>query len=1053
MSENNLKQFYASEQVAESLRDLDAHLLERDIGAQPEAVDPETTAGLRLAAISSVVDFVADHTVDSWFRAGSEQTQAMEPLALESFCRWRGYLDAVEESQTLPSLDDILMMAAVGLAGRRDHEVRDVLRGTAGRRWVDHLIDDLSSLPWMDRVRAHVSGAIVLICRQANHSDLKRGDDLLKALASLQKQTEVEWMQSRPAQHRDAAVLLGMYHVAQATILTAQFLSDGSVMVNGKIATDFAPELRRLCVRAEEFLQFAGDQEQLLWLKTTAVALNALRASSIWVQAKGISQRIDKLLAELARTGREQPVFSLLPAQQDALRQSLLDQSRVAIVLQMPTSTGKTLLAEFSIAQTFDAYRGTSRVVYVVPTRALATQVRRTLTEDLRPLGISVAAAGSAFEEDPYELNLLQSSDGVVVATPEKLDLLLRSHPEWFTDLRLVIVDEAHLMQDKERGARLELLLANLRREQPDARLLLLTPFMDNAKEVAEWLSRERPGTVSVHWRPTRILLGMAKIAGAGKNRSLSVSWKDPYSPDKAPRPLVMPTNVKAKDVGSNLQRTLFLADTFKDLGTALALFSASPADAEDAAVRHADLRPLIPSDRRRPELRVAIALARHEFGSESRLAHCLQRGVAFHHSSLSPILRYLIEDQVRDGVLSFVAATSTLAQGMNFPVATIVVHSVHKPYGGGNFTSSEFWNMAGRAGRVGMVEKGLVLFADPKHQQHLDRYSKSLTESLRSALLLIVDQIQLNQPLKDMYREHATLRPFIQYLAHAAARSSPSDAIANLEALIQQSLVNQQVANSAQAQKLRAVARKYLQEILAKPGSMIKAADTTGLGTFSFDQLYARLREDPILREGPRHVTDRGTDGMYALVDALRWLPELNLAIGFGSGKMDVRAVARAVQGWIDGRTVKELSGEFPGDDEATRVREASRYLYGTVSQTISWGAHAFLRGWTASGNAPSEVPPEDCMLPSLIQYGVKSPEAAVVSLLGVPRSFAEAAADEYRARFGSVTPETASKLRDFVEGADVDGWSKIVERSGVDGVTGDDLRFVYREMQGLTK
>src|SRR5690606_1184391 len=142
-----------------------------------------------------------------------------------------------------------------------------------------------------------------------------------------------------------------------------------------------------------------------------------------------ISERLDQLIDELVDAARSRPIFSLLPSQQEALRKSLLDPMRVAVVLQMPTSSGKTLLAEFSIVQAFEAYRGQARVAYVVPTRALATQIRRTLSEDLRPLGIEVAAAGSAFEEDPYELQLLESTDGVVVSTPEKLDLLLRAHP------------------------------------------------------------------------------------------------------------------------------------------------------------------------------------------------------------------------------------------------------------------------------------------------------------------------------------------------------------------------------------------------------------------------------------------------------------------------------------------------------------------------------------------------------------------------------------------------------------------------------------------------
>jgi hypothetical protein len=1048
--DNTLSQFFNSPDVTDAMKDLDARQLERGVGSIQNEQNASAVDILRLAAITSLAELIGDYSVDVWFRPSSQTTAELSTLSILCFLRWQGYFDALIETKDRPSLDDMLMFAVVGLIAKRDHEVRDELRRPLCRQWLDSLMAENESFPWINQVRANISAAILYIIRQENHTDINQGNIILQKLADVQKRTEPSWIANSPSQKRDAATLLGFYHLAEAVILTSHFLVNGFVEINGKDVSDFAAELRRLLVRSEEFLQLSGDAEQILWLQTAAGGLAYLRSSSIWVQAKGISERIDQLLNELANTSRQNPLFSLLPAQQDALRDSLLDASRVAIVLQMPTSSGKTLLAEFSIVQTFDAFRDVARAVYVVPTRALATQIRRTLTEDLHPLNIKVATIGSAFEEDPYELELLNTTDGVIVTTPEKLDLLLRAHPEWFASLRLVVVDEAHLIQDAERGAHLELLLANLRREQPDARLLLLTPFMENAKEIAEWLSRERSKAISIHWRPTRVLLGMAKISGAKSKRALTIDWTDPYNSNLAPRTLRMPTQKKSDELSTNTDRVLFLADTFRSFGTELAIFSASPSEAEKAALQQAEKREPTNPENLTPEIRVAMAIARHEFGLESKLAYCLQRGVAFHHSSLSPITRYLIEDQIRDKKIDFVAATSTLAQGMNFPVATILVHSVHKPRGAGNFTASEFWNIAGRAGRIGLAEKGLVLFADPSHQEHLERYSQALSESLYSAMLAVLSMLDPEGDLKQQYRDYPTIRPFIQYLAHAAATSSVTDAIRNLEALVEQSLVNQQIAPGVQSRKLRAIARNYLQQLLDKSGRLIKVADTTGLGTFSFNELYAKLRDDPILKAGPQEVIKRGKDGLFALVDALKWLPELNLAIGFGEGNMDVEAVAKAVQGWIDGMPIHEIAEAFPGEDETKRIRDASRYLNSTVSQTLSWGAHAFMKGWAATADS-YELAPEDSILPSLIQYGVKTPEAVVASMLGVPRSFAEATADEYRSKFGRITTSNIADFREFIDNADIREWNQIVERSPVHGITGEDFRTVFREMQGL--
>lgn len=1050
----SLTRLSESAAVQLALRQVDSELLARELTGDANIFSGmDSVARLRVASIVSLNQLFADSTNDFLHIVSLEPTR-LPPAetAMPVFRKWAAYLDALFESGQNPSPDELLFFAASGTLANRQIEVRSVLREPQSRATLNSVSAETKPQNWIRWVRESISSAIVFLVMQDDHQDVAKAGLLIKRLSDNQKLFEDTWLQAVSRPSHNALCLLGLYHLAQAVSRVSEFLLIGSIGKNGRTVHDFAPELGRLLTRAEEYICASGDLETLFWLDMAGLSLIRLRSDSIWVQATGISERLDTLIMELASSGRHQPVFSLLPSQQEAIRQSLLDPSRVAIVLQMPTSAGKTLLAEFAIVQAFEAYKRNARVVYVVPTRALATQIRRTLTEDLQPLGISVSAAGSAFEEDPYELNLLEDTDGVVVATPEKLDLMLRSHPEWFDTLRLIVVDEAHLLKDHERGVRLELLLANIRREQPKARLLLLTPFMENSREIANWLGDAKSTSIDVHWRPSRIILGLCKIAGTGKKRAIKIEWKEPYDPQRSPNPTTISTNVSSKDVNSSLDKVVYLASRFRSIGTILAMFGLSRTDAEAAASRVADEREKLGS-KLNPALRMAIALAKNDYGPDSLLARCLERGVAFHHSALSPTLRYLIEDQIRNKLIRFVAATSTLAQGMNFPVSMILVHSVDRPYGKGAFSPSEFWNIAGRAGRTGMVDRGIVLFVNPQHEEKWHKYSKALSEPLTSALLQIIGKASNVDSLKDMYREFPECRPLLQYLAHAAANLSPGEAIVNLEELLRSSLASRQAKSAIESQALRSVARKYLTEIMGKPKGYLKAADQTGLGSFSFDSLFAAISGDPLLRAGPSEVLGQKQNGILHLVEALRWLPELSLGLTMGEGTMDTAAIANVVQGWMDGKTIYELSSVFPGDDEAIRGRRAATYLNSQVSQNMAWGAHAYLRSWLMRQPEDSAaISSSDRMLAAYLQYGVHSPEGTIASLLGVPRQFAEATGVEFRRVNGQLKPEDANKFKDFMNSADETLWASIVKGSTMsETIDPGDVRSVWREMNGL--
>lgn len=151
-------------------------------------------------------------------------------------------------------------------------------------------------------------------------------------------------------------------------------------------------------------------------------------------------------------------------------------------------------------------------VAYVVPTRAFVNQITQRLRTDIAPLGFPVEAAIPVFEIDPAEDELLRRDINVLVVTPEKLDLLIRTDHPIVAELSLVVADEAHNIGTDARGARLELLLATLRRERSDARFLLLTPFVPNGKELALWLGGDgADATISIESKPSERVAALAK--------------------------------------------------------------------------------------------------------------------------------------------------------------------------------------------------------------------------------------------------------------------------------------------------------------------------------------------------------------------------------------------------------------------------------------------------------------------------------------------------------------------------------------------------------------
>lgn len=102
-----------------------------------------------------------------------------------------------------------------------------------------------------------------------------------------------------------------------------------------------------------------------------------------------------------------------------------------------------------------------------------------------------------------------------------------------------------------------------------------------------------------------------------------------------------------------------------------------------------------------------AVSIIRAYIHPDYYLADLIQKEIAYHFGNMPQLIRNLIEDLYRDGHLKYIFCTSTLLEGVNMPTQNLFIlddkkaKKVLKPI--------DFWNLAGRAGRLAKELQGNV--------------------------------------------------------------------------------------------------------------------------------------------------------------------------------------------------------------------------------------------------------------------------------------------------------------------------------------------------------
>jgi hypothetical protein len=476
------------------------------------------------------------------------------------------------------------------------------------------------------------------------------------------------------------------------------------------------------------------------------------------------------------------------------------------------------------------------------------------------------------------------------------------------------------------------------------------------------------------------------------------------------------------------------------------------------AETRAAEIATLLP-ERVLSDLGGAVVhFAESELGVEHPLPGHLRHGVAFHHAGVSHDLRYLIEMLIDQGDVRVVCGTTTLAQGVNFPIASVIVETRKRPttpLGWTEFTFSEFWNIAGRAGRAMRDRVGLVVFPAPAGRDVTEAREFLAREASEVASALI-DALARASDAADRFdlafiRRNPTFSVFLQYLMHALRVGGYETAQAELQDLLRSSLVYHQVERTDRrlADRLVAVASTYLDSLRGRQQGYLALADGTGFSLASVDYIYARYRDEhPEFGERAFWESDALFDDdderLTNVVDLIAQVPEISLGQS-EVGPFNPRLVAGIVSDWVRGRTASEIADKWfenldVSDDERRRI--ASLYLHSKLVGQIPWGIGALQRLALGSADEFAAV----AHIPSLIFYGVRSREAATLRMAGVPRVAAEGLAEAWRAEGREA--ESFSGIRSWLRGLDEGTWSQAL--SADSPLTGRECRHVWGVLAG---
>lgn len=491
------------------------------------------------------------------------------------------------------------------------------------------------------------------------------------------------------------------------------------------LEADAEEEVRAMCAELRASVYDNGSAREVVY----ADIVTALCARKLENAARTILPPSSDLPLASWTDAMRKPRFpmELWPAQRRIAEAGLLRGN--SGVVQMPTSAGKTRATELIIRSVFLSGRSNLAVI-VAPFRSLCHDIRSDLVGAFANEDVALDEVSDSFLLDVDIAGVL-AQRSVLIVTPEKMLYMLRRAPELAERVGLVIYDEGHQFEGFTRGPTYELLLSSLRMAlAPEAQVVLISAVIGNAPVIAEWLVGDANAVISGEGLlPTTKSIAFASWQFE-RGLLQYVSPDDPEQQEFFVPRIVTPTDLALKPreraarifpkrggTGESAEVGLYLGLHLVERGS-VALFRGTKEGVISLCGRAAEIfdravalpRPLDVSNP--AEITRLTHLARLNLGEDQDVTQASALGILAHHGNTPQGMRLSVEHAMKEGHAKFVICTSTLAQGVNFPIRYLIVTATQQ--GKEKIKVRDFHNLMGRAGRAGMHTEGSVIFSAP---------------------------------------------------------------------------------------------------------------------------------------------------------------------------------------------------------------------------------------------------------------------------------------------------------------------------------------------------
>jgi superfamily II RNA helicase len=355
--------------------------------------------------------------------------------------------------------------------------------------------------------------------------------------------------------------------------------------------------------------------------------------------------------------------LTLYPHQDEAVIELV---SGANVILSTPTGSGKSLVAT---AAHFAALAAGGRSFYTAPIKALVSEKFFALCDIFGPVNVGMMTGdGSVNAEAP-----------IICCTAEVLaNIALRDGAD--ADADVVIMDEFHYYADPDRGWAWQVPLIEL----PRVQFLLMSATLGDVTRFEQDLTR-RTG------RPTEVV--------RNAERPVPLTF----------RFVLDPLHETIEELLAGKQAPVYVVHF-----------------TQAAAIEQAQALMSVNVCSRAEKDAIAELIGRFRFtaGFGKTLSRLVRHGIGVHHAGMLPRYRRLVETLAQAGLLKVICGTDTLGVGINVPIRTVLMTSLSKYDGSVTrlLQAREFHQIAGRAGRAGFDEAGLVVVQAPEHVIANDR-------------------------------------------------------------------------------------------------------------------------------------------------------------------------------------------------------------------------------------------------------------------------------------------------------------------------------------------